>query len=101
LFIYHRWKIRNKQFYTPETLKPVDPAFDLGGLSARHGIDLRFFCWLPQSMCLGPAGSTSATTARRVKAYNKTGPVQPKKDLVTKDTALTTPQLRYILRITH
>ena len=71
---------------------PIDPA-DLGALSARHGIDrqiLRAFAGPHERACLGPAGSTSATTAERVRAYNKTGPVEPKKNLVPKlDTALT------------
>lgn len=45
------------------------------------------FCWAAAAQeraRVGPVGSTSATTAKRVKAYNKTGPVERKKNLVPK-----------------
>jgi hypothetical protein len=51
---------------------------------------------------LGAGWLASATTARRVKAWNETSQVEPKKNLVPKlDTALTTPQLRSIFCILH
>jgi hypothetical protein len=50
----------------------------------------------------GLAGSRSATAAKRLKAYNKTGLIEPKENLVPKlDTALTAPQLCSIFCILH